>query len=568
MNTILEGAGHPSPTSTIFSPQEDLPTADDITSSDSADSVVSLPTLPGALAARSPPTTQPSGSHSGATGTDSTLVTVDSSATRAVIPTTAMRSPPPSIAPTTTKVVFTGLTDTPFATFYSALRSYNLMDQITHLSPLDDGSGYILTCRSSRIVQQLLHRQLPAAIAHAQVRLPRSTRKNTTIRGPDLEILMHNVHPRFLVDAIKEDLETQYGVHITYINRIHNRDKNSGDILFDTPSPHVRLRLPQHEASKLLAEPTIKLFACNRHRYTVAGTLSPFTQCKRCFAFNHETSACSHAPRCINCASVRHRSSECSDAETKCANCGGPHRPTYGGCTAVKAARRRITVQRPLPSHLPRHLLSQESSPERPFYGFDAAPRPQRTPDPRRRRRQPQTVAPPTSNPLENPSYPTRTPLLSNDDVTAQAHSAITTQEQPFQPPSLVRSGVDPTPSRSCWEPLQPSDTGLIMPIPSLAPSLPSFGAPDFSTWSAQPPPAPLNPDAGPTATPFGPIPPVQPLSTESPADPPSPTLQSVFKAVVNVLRSFWPLIISMIPTQYHALANFILNACTNINHA
>ncbi|KAH8010123.1 hypothetical protein HPB51_024967 [Rhipicephalus microplus] len=72
--------------------------------------------------------------------------------------------------------------------------------------------------------------------------------------------------------------------------------------------------------------------------YPVAEYVGAATQCYRCQRHAHISRHCNGLVRCKVCAGP-HSHKECtSKAQPKCANCGGPHPASYGGCVKKKAA--------------------------------------------------------------------------------------------------------------------------------------------------------------------------------------------------------------------------------------
>lgn len=567
------------------------------------DPVSALPPLARQPPPRRPPTSDSSGS----------MVTVTSSATRAVIPTTAMAPPPTDTNIAQKKVVFTNLRNVPFDTFYGALRSYHLDEHVTHLTPLRDESGYIITCSSARVAQQFLHRPLPAAIAQGEVRLPRPTATSGPAkRGPDTEFIIHAVHTSFPLPTIKRDLETTYGVHPTYINRLHRRTPG-GNIDFATPAPHIRVRIPHAEVNRILAEPHLKILM-NKHKYTVTGIVPAVPQCRRCFSLSHDTRNCPSTLRCLSCNSAGHRSEDCPQPHPICANCHGPHRPTYGGCPSLKQARLSLPIQRIPQPQLPRHLLSDEPPSSRPPNQWElrVPPKPQRPPNPRSRFNR--STQPAQLSPLENTSYPTRLsdmpemargpPHTEFDEPPARSGGWMTNTHLPEAEPIPVLLSSH---SRSVWAPLSssmpmqpashspstwapPSPTlpnssasqrrtawgptnSIIAPqaeakgqsIPTLVTSLRSIHPTGSQSPSAFPQVAP-DPASAPAE---GQAPPLDATEVSSAPQQSSPfqSPSSFFKAILSIIRVIKPIVLSYVPPQYRHLVDFILQAIEQLEN-
>ncbi|KAH7943074.1 hypothetical protein HPB52_004891 [Rhipicephalus sanguineus] len=79
--------------------------------------------------------------------------------------------------------------------------------------------------------------------------------------------------------------------------------------------------------------------------YPVAEYIGAATQCYKCQRHGHISRHCTGPVRCKVCAGP-HSHKECtSRAQPKCANCGGPHPASYGGCIKKKAATLARTLE-------------------------------------------------------------------------------------------------------------------------------------------------------------------------------------------------------------------------------
>ncbi|KAH8032557.1 hypothetical protein HPB51_026010 [Rhipicephalus microplus] len=79
--------------------------------------------------------------------------------------------------------------------------------------------------------------------------------------------------------------------------------------------------------------------------YPVAEYNGTATQCYKCQRHGHISRHCTGPVRCKVCAGP-HSHKECtSRAQPKCANCGGPHPASYGGCIKKKAATLARTLE-------------------------------------------------------------------------------------------------------------------------------------------------------------------------------------------------------------------------------
>nr|CAH7725384.1 unnamed protein product [Callosobruchus chinensis] len=94
--------------------------------------------------------------------------------------------------------------------------------------------------------------------------------------------------------------------------------------------PLVKVDLPKEEVE------VYKVQDCCQMKVTVEALRRKTGpgQCYRCQQFGHSQLCCRGAVRCVRCAGA-HRPSECqvpTSEPAKCANCGGPHPASYGGC--------------------------------------------------------------------------------------------------------------------------------------------------------------------------------------------------------------------------------------------
>lgn len=505
--------------------------------------------------AEAAPTSDPDGDSMPTTSsTSGTLLTVTSSATRAHLPQTVFNSPPRLVTTQQKKVVFTNIPDVPVGAFYSALRTYRLDEHIRQFVPLTDGSGYIITCSSSRIAEQILNQPLPAALARGTVRPPLTQSATSQRQSSTVELILHDIALHFTTADIKTDLESRHSIKVSYINRIHQR-RQDGTIDFDSPARHVRVRMSEPESRRLTRQSTITLFEYNHHRYTVTGTFLPISQCRRCFSFEHQTVECNRPTRCSKCNSTAHLSGSCPQDAPTCANCSGAHRPTYQGCPLYKAASRRQRVRRPTSHHAMQTNSSERGPP---------AVQPLSHRDP------PSGLAPPGATsqvawssvlgplPSQHPEH--HLPTLPT--------GAVTTVH-----PTGVRSMTLHSTSRSVDIPLQQSSTTPATGPPTWVPLTDVSSTMDRpSSFSRSRPARPQHTTSGtalPTIDLSQPPPSIhhsqlpQPPGPNTVADLPPPSSQpppqpSVWDQLLRFARLLLPLLLSVIPQQYHAIIHLI----------
>nr|CAH7725385.1 unnamed protein product [Callosobruchus chinensis] len=123
-------------------------------------------------------------------------------------------------------------------------------------------------------------------------------------------------------DEVKADLQEK-GLHPIKVNRMTSRRSRKA-------IPLVKVDLPKEEVE------VYKVQDCCQMKVTVEALRRKTGpgQCYRCQQFGHSQLCCRGAVRCVRCAGA-HRPSECqvpTSEPAKCANCGGPHPASYGGC--------------------------------------------------------------------------------------------------------------------------------------------------------------------------------------------------------------------------------------------
>lgn len=266
-----------------------------------------------------------------------------SAASHASSPGPPPASSPPSAPRRRSKLVFTDIPHIGVDIFFSAIRHYNLDKHISGLMPLRDGSGYIFACSSDKIAQQILEAPLPTALKDAVVRRPH-------FRKPPIrevtELIIHHVPLTYGLPAIRSYIEDSHDVRLLYINRLHRRGPNN-TLDYTAPLPHVRIRLASSDANKILRGNSIKLFEFATYRVTNVGNRPSVQQCTKCFSLKHSSYQCASPALCPRCASPDHMAKDCPRPDPECPNCHRPHRPTYRGCPAFKAAERKLRYVRP-----------------------------------------------------------------------------------------------------------------------------------------------------------------------------------------------------------------------------
>nr|CAH7723734.1 unnamed protein product [Callosobruchus chinensis] len=123
-------------------------------------------------------------------------------------------------------------------------------------------------------------------------------------------------------DEVKADLQEK-GFHPIKVSRMTSRRSRKA-------IPLVKVDLPKEELE------VYKVQDCCQMKVTVEALRRKIGpgQCYRCQQFGHSQLCCRGAVRCVRCARA-HRPSECqvpTSQPAKCANCGGPHPASYGGC--------------------------------------------------------------------------------------------------------------------------------------------------------------------------------------------------------------------------------------------
>lgn len=312
----------------------------------------------------------PCQSGSGSGTTSSTLTTVNTDHTRALIPPSAFQRPdsppvglprPHDVGPV--KLIFLHPPMSATHEFVTALRRYQEDAHLSGILPLRDKSGFQVTCDSSRTASRILRAPIPPVLRGCFIRPPRPRNQTPTITQ---EILINDVPLSISLDDLQMYIQSTYQVHISYRNRVHAQDAH-GALDFKSPTPRVRIRVSPADASVLTRAPRIQVQANLQCTYDLTRSVHSVRQCYRCYRFGHTISACTHMPRCKKCGLTDHIAADCALDAPVCLHCGGGHVPTYRGCPDFREQNlRHQTFTRPVrapPALTSRSGLRWPSSP-------------------------------------------------------------------------------------------------------------------------------------------------------------------------------------------------------------
>lgn len=138
-----------------------------------------------------------------------------------------------------------------------------------------------------------------------------------------LKVVIRGVPQGIPPEEVKSDLEQQ-GFKVNNVFRMRRRNNKNDEL------PLVLVALPREQKKIFDLKTVCRLVVSieSLRRGTTRG------QCYRCQLYGHTQRNCTAAPRCVKCGEG-HWFYQCNlpkDAPCKCANCGGNHPSSYGGC--------------------------------------------------------------------------------------------------------------------------------------------------------------------------------------------------------------------------------------------